>query len=644
VPVDFTKTQFKGATLNQTNFGRAILRGATFNNAKAVGASFFEADLSGDGTSSLPGADFSGPQTNLTNANFVNANISFAKFIGVDITGVVFSGARAVGTDFNSVLAAKADFTGAHIYGNGEAFDKARDLQGAKFAGAVLSATDGGFNFTGAPLTGASFNGAVCVNCNFTNAVLTQASFDRAYLPGTTLTGATLSGANFNQAWFYCGDQDNSLCTSGPGTPSTWNWLLTLGSGEASKLLVPFHTVNLTGVSLSDVVACPDGQPGSTPPGNCQGHLLPSGTPPPIPVPCSASASGSCPAPTVTLFGASQTAMPLAIVPTASPTWNTLLPSTGYYVGFDDGSVRLINNAANSPSTVIAGVSDQHCPHAQAPCGDGGPAKKALLGKPGGLAVDLAGAVYIVDPMLHRVRRIDPSGTISTIAGTGEVCASTASGTCGDGGKATEGSFAGPYGIWVDPAGVVLIADGPRGIRRVDINGNLGTIAPGASTHDVRAVTLLSTPTGGMIYATTASPDALVQVNPVSGVVTTVVGTGAAGYNGNTDPNTGLLLPGTQVQVNRPLGVAVNREGNVVFADSGNNLIRAYVPSTNYVIDDLAGVIGSNGMPQGGFNGDGKSSGQTRLNTPQALTSTGNAELIIADTGNYRVRLVGPGS
>ena len=83
-----------------------------------------------------------------------------------------------------------------------------------------------------------------------------------------------------------------------------------------------------------------------------------------------------------------------------------------------------------------------------------------------------------------------------------------------------------------------------------------------------------------------------------------MVGTGTSGYNGNT--KSGLLLPGTQVQINHPQGLSVALNGNVVFADSANHLIRAYVPSTCpcHVID-LAGLV-SNGVPEGGFNGDGQ--------------------------------------
>jgi len=645
VPVDLTGARFDGATLSQTDFGLARLAGATFKNVKAASASFTGADLSADGT--RPGASFAGPETNLQGANFVNANLSGdgthagASFQGADLTGAVFTGARGVGTNFNGVRARNAVFSRVHLYGNGEAFDSATDLQNADFSGAVLAADaslSGGFDFTNALLRNARFDGAICVACNFTNATLTQASFTGAYLPGVILAGATLTGASFDQAWLYCGNTANDWCARVAGrSPSTWAWPLALGSGEAYGP-VPFQATSLTGVSLATVTACPDGNAGSTPPTGCRGRLLPNPSEAPaIPAPCSASAGGACPTRTSTLLDASTVGEPLAIVPTAPPTWNTLLSGEGYYVSFDDGTIRFVDG----PATIIAGTPGTRCPAATAPCGDGGPATSALLGTPSGLAVGLDGSLYIADSGLLRVRRINPSGVITTIAGTGARCGDP---PCGDFGPATAASLAAANGIWVDTHGVLLIADGAGGVRRVAVDGLIATHAPGSSTGDVQAVTALPSDTaGGMIYASTRSPDALIRIDPTTGAVTRVVGTGTPGYNGNTDPLFGTLLLGTQVQVNRPIGLSADLEGNVVFADSGNHLIRAYVPSTGHVIDDLAGVVAGGTTPQGGFNDDGHWADETKLSGPRGVAATRSALLAVADTGNRRIRQVGPG-
>jgi hypothetical protein len=224
-------------------------------------------------------------------------------------------------------------------------------------------------------------------------------------------------------------------------------------------------------------------------------------------------------------------------------------------------------------------------------------------------------------------------GQITTVAGTGTTC--TTDPTCGDGGPATAASLAGPYGVWVDPSGRLFIADGRRGIREVQADGTIATVADGGGTYDIRSVTEA---TSGNLYATT--PSYVLKVDP-GGKVTPVVGTGTSGYNGNTDPNLGTLLPGNQVQVNHPAGASVALNGNVLFTDTDNDLLRAYVPSSDHVIDDLAGVV-SNGSPQGGFNGDDKFADQTELDHPLAATVTRGALFVVADTHNRRVRQFGP--
>src|SRR5262249_43361468 len=91
-----------------------------------------------------------------------------------------------------------------------------------------------------------------------------------------------------------------------------------------------------------------------------------------------------------------------------------------------------------------------------------------------------------------------------------------------------------------------------------------------------------------------------------------------------------------------PHGLSVDLDGKVLFADRGNHLIRAYVPSSDHVIDALAGQV-VKGTPQGGFNGDGHWATDTQLAGPMGVTATRGALLVVADSGNRRVRQVGPG-
>ena len=640
-PLDLTGTKFDGATLTGSSFALARLAGASFVGVIAPGASFNYADLSGDGTHKA--ATFqspaAGPQTNLQGANFGNATVSGASFAGADLTSANFTGALGVDTNFSQVTATNATFAGAHIYGSAKAFARANDLTDIDFTGAVLASNVavqgrvGGVDFSNVPLNGATFDGAVCVNCNFTGANLDGASFTGAYLPNVGLAQAILTNANFDRAWLYCGDFTNQKCPSAGSQPPRWTWPLPLGSGETFPQ-VQFLATNLTDVNFGDVTACPDGTPPSSSSGCETAHLLPEPAhAPPIPAPCSAAARGTCPTRTSTLFDSSP-ARPLAIVPTAPPTWNTTPKPQGYYVAFDDGTIRLIGDGT---STIIAGTPNKKCPGATSPCGDGGPATAALLGQPTGLAVDLDGSLYIADPApVLRVRVINPSGTIATIAGNGLECPAV---PCGDGRRATEVALYAASGVSVDIQGVLLIADGIAGVRRLAPNGIIGTLAPGTATGNVVSVVGSA---NGPIYAATRGPDSIIQIDPTSGAVTRVVGTDAPGYNGNTDPFSQKPLTGTQVQVFQPTGLAVDLDGNVLFADSANHLIRAYVPSTTNVIDDLAGKVPVNGIPQGGFNGDGQWAPDTELNRPLGVAATRSALLVIADTDNNRVRRVGP--
>jgi hypothetical protein len=289
--------------------------------------------------------------------------------------------------------------------------------------------------------------------------------------------------------------------------------------------------------------------------------------------------------------------------------------ASGYYVGLRDGTVRLVDGSGTN--RVVA----------QTP-------------NPGGLAIALDGSLYIADPTLHEVRRLDPSsGTISTVAGTGTACSSSTA-SCGDGGQATAATLSGPSGVWVSPSGEVFIADGIRGIREVRADGTITTTPGTAGSYDV--VSVAGDATGDLYAATNTSSapdgpvptnnaDYIIDVDHASGQVNTAVGTGTSGYNGTDDPS--------GVEINHPGGLSVALNGRIVFADTNNHLIREYDPSSGDVID-VAGLI-SNGVPQGGFN-DGNYAKQTEFDHPAAVTVTRGALVVVADTGNGLLRQFGP--
>jgi sugar lactone lactonase YvrE len=263
--------------------------------------------------------------------------------------------------------------------------------------------------------------------------------------------------------------------------------------------------------------------------------------------------------------------------------------------------------------------------------GDGGPATMAQLTNPEGIAVDGAGNLYIADRDNHRVRKVTPAGTISTVAGTG------AAGFSGDGGQASAAQLKGPQGVAVDGAGALYIADtGNSRVRRVAPDGVITTVA-GSGTAG------FSGDGGQAILAQLGAPSALAidgsanlfildtnRVRKVApgGVISTVAGTGTAGFSGDGGP-------ATAAQVNAPEDLAVDAAGNLYIADYLNNRVRKVTPGG--LISTFAGTGDK------GFAGDGGQAASALLNVPAGLAFDAAGNLYIADYGNNRVRAVVPG-
>ena len=202
--------------------------------------------------------------------------------------------------------------------------------------------------------------------------------------------------------------------------------------------------------------------------------------------------------------------------------------------------------------------------------GDGGPALEAQLDFPADLAVDGAGNVYIADALNRRIRRVDPSGTIVTFAGGGNAL--------GDGSPALEAQLDYPAGVAVDGAGNVYIADlGSNRIRRVDPSGTIATVAGTgkrgfAGDGGAAVEALLANPTdvavdeAGNIYIADAYNGRIRRVD-ISGTIATIAGTGERGFAGDGGP-------AVDAQLADPLGVAVDGAGNLYIADAYNYRIR----------------------------------------------------------------------
>jgi sugar lactone lactonase YvrE len=257
--------------------------------------------------------------------------------------------------------------------------------------------------------------------------------------------------------------------------------------------------------------------------------------------------------------------------------------------------------------------------------GDGGSAKNAQLSGPRGLAVDAAGNIYIADTGNHRIRKIDGSGNISTVAGSGE------RGFGGDGGPATSALLNSPVAVAVSPSGDLFIADaGNHRLRRVS-GGTITTVAgTGRPTFSgdggPAAQASLNVPmhlifdAAGNLYIADSGNNRVRRIDS-SGVITTVAGSGARGFSGDG----GAAL---QASLNAPVALAVHPDGTLLIADMGNNRVRAV---------DAQGVIRTRA---GGGIGDGGDPRRAVLRLPYGVAVDAQGRLYIADTEHHRIRRI----
>ncbi len=278
--------------------------------------------------------------------------------------------------------------------------------------------------------------------------------------------------------------------------------------------------------------------------------------------------------------------------------------------------------------------------------GDGGPALQAQLSGPYGLAFGPDGSLYIAERGNRRIRRVTPDGIITTVAGTGVFC-TPATAPCGDGGPAVQAGFFDIWDVTVGPDGSLYIADAGGGrIRHVGPDGVIrtvagrGTAAGCAFSGDGGPATnaCLSLPSGvavapdGTLTIADQNNQRIRRVGP-DGIITTIAGTGQ-----RCTPHTapcGDGGPALQTRFADPYDVVLGADGSLYVTEEQNDRIRVVRP------DGFVFTLAGTGV--GAFGGNEGPAALARINDPRAVALGLDGNLYFTDSGNSRVRKVGPG-
>jgi len=277
-----------------------------------------------------------------------------------------------------------------------------------------------------------------------------------------------------------------------------------------------------------------------------------------------------------------------AVNASISDALSVALDAAGNLYIADSSNRRIRMVAPGGTITTVAGTG------VQGYTGDGGPAIGATLGRPVALTLDVAGNLYYVDSVNQCVRRIDTNGIITTVAGNGVQA------FAGDGGPAISASLAFPLGIALDSRGNMYVADANNNrIRMINSSGIITTVAGdgsgGFSGDGGQAVNAsLNIPSdvavdgAGNLYIADAGNNRIREVGP-TGVITTIAGTAGNGFSGDGGSP-------TQAMLNHPWSVMAASSGTIYLGDMANQRVREIVPAASGLNPP---VISANGVVNG---------------------------------------------
>jgi RHS repeat-associated protein len=264
--------------------------------------------------------------------------------------------------------------------------------------------------------------------------------------------------------------------------------------------------------------------------------------------------------------------------------------------------------------------------------GDGNLATEAVFNNPHDISVAADGSLYISDRGNNRIRRIDPKGIVSTVAGNG------AKGFSGDGGMATEASLDSPVGIAVAADSSLYIVDYYNGrVRRVGLDGIITTVAgngtKGFSGDGGPAIqAALNWPTGiavaadGSLYIADRYNSRIRRVGP-DGIITTIAGNGTAGFSGDGGQANKAMLY-------YPQRIVFGADNSLYFSDAANYRIR------RIGWDGVISTVAGNGAIVS--SGDGGPATQASFNWPTGIAISANGSLYFSDYNNHRIRQISP--
>lgn len=330
------------------------------------------------------------------------------------------------------------------------------------------------------------------------------------------------------------------------------------------------------------------------------------------------------------------------------PATKALLSQPIRAVAAPDGGILIADEANNVVREVhpdgtistVAGVAG-----AGAFGGDGGLATAAHLNQPTGVSPLPNGGFLIADRSNNRIRMVSASGIITTVAGSGTMCANPA-GACGDGGQATAAQLNAPdRAALMQGGGFLITEDQGNKVRMVSPSGVITRVAgtgvacgaPTSACGDGGAATaaLLNAPNGVAViqgggFLISDSKDNRIRMVSAKGVITTIAGNGVAGSFGNG-------IAATHANLNGPSSVGVAPNGAIVIADTFSHLVRVV---SGGIISTLAGTADTPCSVSTNGCGDGGLATKAKLNSPFDASVTPDGMVLVADYGDQRVRRV----